>query len=604
MSHPCEYCTESFGSYTEYRKHLIHAHPKKKPFQCDCGVSYKHKSSLVRHQDTCPARSKKRKREPDTIQTPPNISKAEPNTLSTFQEFLLWCNESPDRPTAESAQQICRFLLNEGLHTASVDWTSSEAFDDRMNEKEDEWTARGLKMTTMANYYRYLSIYGAYVSDMKHSLGEFVHELILERISSLQTASTRATVRENCLTLLDPYSMATLRNSIIDQLNRVQQQHIDPFISEHLLGSSPPRTTDTIRFGEEHLKPWLDLCIRFTNIPARVQCTIYLQLPSSTDHDYVSKLVLRKGQYVRVINGDKTKHVYQPVAIPLGPILSWYLEFYLRFCRPEPRNEQSAKYVFLTKQGSLWKNASKHIKEYMKDHVGMDPCEIDPSGRFVHGSRHIVLATYALRVHFDELKLRNFALLMRHSIQTAMKFYNVWTDICRSRSAVRDFATVMELPDCKEMNTIETPNMVYSVLGRPRGVIRSCMSQFLDHYNEPSFVPQYTVKDASTQTTDGGEDVLIAPTPSPQKKVQHPNSSVPTCTVCQSPLALHGPCGNSRHKKFGHYFLQCVQCIPHKRITKHAKVYPLGYTPPEHVKSVSSIPRNMKNILKYIEENK
>ena len=85
-------------------------------------------------------------------------------------------------------------------------------------------------------------------------------------------------------------------------------------------------------FGDR-LRNWLELVIRFTNIPCRIQCSRELQMPDQDNMTYVAKLVIREGQYCRLINQDKTSSTHQPLVLPLGRTISAYLYFYITHCR-------------------------------------------------------------------------------------------------------------------------------------------------------------------------------------------------------------------------------------------------------------------------------
>lgn len=592
----CSYCEKSFVTQTAIREHILICHPREKPYKCNlCSSEFKHKSSLVRHKDVLHKTEQITRRDTVRGETPPCKKRKIPIDQAC-SDFHAWCQQSVDRPSESTASAILS-LIRSHPQLQNISWNDVSNVEHAIFTFEDKCHTKKLQIRTIANYLRQLLTYARYLEETQNTE---VHEIclasVMERVHELQSASTRLLIRQNCLAILDPYKLAGVRNNVVDQLNRIQKKKIDPFVSVVLSGSCEPRTPECIKFGVDHLRCWIDLCLRFCNVPCRMQVTSHMVLPDHDSGDFVSKLSYRKSQFVRIVNLDKTCKVHQPLSIPVGPYISWYIEFYLRYCRPT----SELPFVFLTKNGAQWRQSSKDVKSYLQTVCGISPNQIDPTGRFVHGSRHIVLASYALRVNFDEHKLRNFALLMRHSIQTAIGFYNIWTDVCRARKAVVDFAQALGLPDCKDMTAIETPNMVYANLNRPSAIIRHMMASMMNvQIDVESSISIYSVKDASTQT--GPLEKLTSSAQS--NVVQNSSSAFPNCTTCHQRLRLHGPCGSKRNQYFGRYFLQCMQCYPKKRITRDARVFELGYTPPHGLKSVSSTPRNIKSILQFISTN-
>jgi hypothetical protein len=263
------------------------------------------------------------------------------------------------------------------------------------------------------------------------------------------------------LNILDPARLTGVRNSVVASLRARQVSHVDPYIVDRLsLGKRSAGDASTValdlKFGREELAPWLELATRMINIPMRVQCSVDL-----VDHtfggpemlqqtDYVCKLIRvpSTGQYCRVFYMDKVgKTTHKPIKVPLGPLLSAYFWFYLSFCRTplSLRAGPFRSHVFHSAKGSRWSKASRDLKAYLEDKLSINVTALDPAGRFIHGTRHIGIATYSRRVGFDLEKIRKFATLCRHSLATVDAWYSIWRSWAEAGQAVGDFSQAFNL---------------------------------------------------------------------------------------------------------------------------------------------------------------
>jgi hypothetical protein len=300
------------------------------------------------------------------------------------------------------------------------------------------------------------------------------------------------------------------------------------------------------------------------------------------------------------------KGAHRPIRCPLPGFITPYLLFYIKYCRP---TEKENSLVFLNATGSAWKQASRDIKMYMQDVLDIQVNALDPSGRFVHGSRSIMLANYALRVRFDPLKLQQFATLMRHSFATMNSYYLLWTDWATARLAMSDFnqAFGLSAPEEKPCDfsafdvhftftqgimeekevspQIETLSCKPAVNSRSFEEVTSSFEEVTSGSFEgvtSSCKPLVTsgsfegvTSSCKPLVTSGSfEEVTLsckpAETSSCKPAVQEQKSGN-GCDKCGKVMTIYGPYGKRKHvKQYGCYWYECKDCELKKWI-------PLGY---------------------------
>jgi hypothetical protein len=330
--------------------------------------------------------------------------------------------------------------------------------------------------------------------------------------------------------IMDPYQMVELRHRILLALQKQQEQVINPFIKQFLHEKSPKMPL--VEFGVKQLRCWLDLMIRFINIPMRIQATkeLHLGFPfrkTDASEHHVARLLFENGVFTRLFMFDKVGKTgaHRPIRCPLPQVIVPYLEFYIKYCRVG-----DSSLVFVNATGSPWKQASRDIKNYLQDTLEIPADALDPSGRFVHGSRSIMLANYALRCKFDPLRLQQFATLMRHSFATMNSYYLLWTDWATAKMAMSDFNQAFGLPEPTPITTTQD------------------FSQF---------------------------DVTFHPLlqNGPESKEEEGELKKDRCEKCRGELRIFGPYGKKKHaKQYGCYWYQCATCVPATR-----KWIPLGF---------------------------
>ena len=459
------------------------------------------------------------------------------------------------------------------------------------------------ELQTINNHLRYLRILVLFHQDHidTPTVQDTVVEYIVDLVTDTQKTTTRTSTTLNILKLEDPFALARIRDKVVNGLLRDQVEYINPYLLRTLrtMSRTASMTPAHLDFGVR-LRNWIELAMRFTNVPCRIQCSRELQMSSlDTEGDlaYVTKLVLREGQYCRLINQDKTASTHQPLLIPLGRLLSAYLHIYLKYFRPDTRDHT---FVFCTRRGNKWRRPSRDLKEYLETTLAIPIHRVDPTGRFVHGSRAIMMAVFAIGVAFDQQKMHGFARLMRHSSTTNERFYSMWQQRALSNQSIDVFAQLMNL----DFQGVTIPHAAYQpvALMEPPALI---MTYFLDglhsEVSSHNVQPCYGTRSIGTQTGNGPDldeshgacdrlDVDIAET-------------IPPCTTCgRFVLELYGPFGSARRKKyFGRYYLACSTCHrnPEGRFMLHRCLwFPLGHTPMQ--KTNSNIPRNLQEIRTFI----
>jgi hypothetical protein len=584
---------------TALRDHLQEVHPDATPFECtNCHRSFKHKSSLQRHKCTKlpadlgpPIRKKPRtERRPHALFDQYAMLQTHLGSSTTFEEWAhaYQAARTPaDVPLSDSTLQNIVSTWSQYFAPLSLMWDHTGLFCDQVDQWMDDQYASTLQPITTVNHLRHLRWYALYMYSLTKTNTDIL-EYLEDVIQSAQRHASKGTSDVHCIAMLDPYQLASLRDRIVTALQQQQRDCLDPFI-ERMCRASPPPKEECVTFGLTHLRCWIDLALRFVSVPLRMQCTIHLLEPDVESTNYVCKLTYRDGNYVRVVYRDKTGDTHAPSFVPIGRTISAYLTFYRRYCRPRPM----APHTFQTAHGSMWKRASQDVKEYTRTFLGIDPDKIEPTGRFVHGSRHIGLATYALAVNFDSERLRELAHLMRHSVAISEKYYSVWLDRNRNERASQNFSATMGLATTEtgDIPVVDTPAYQPLTLRPPSRLIQHAMAQAFDteisqHLHPPSV---FALRDASTQT--GHVDCTSTPPLTD-------SCTLPVCTECKAMYVVLGPLGQSRHPMFGRYFAQCLTCDGRRPNKISTMWYDLGYTP--QTPSRSHRPRNQTRITNHL----
>lgn len=414
-------------------------------------------------------------------------------------------------------------------------------------------------------------------------------------ISEMQSVSTVNLANRSLLAITDPFHLARVVNLIVVTLCQHQRNVIDPFIVDFFRRREDKRPMPDqevmINFGLD-FRCFIELCIRYVNVPLRIQCTKDMRTWGPCSGDFVSKLVLHPTHFARNVLNDKTGKTAQTVSIPLCATISGYLMFYIKFCRARP----DAPHVFQAKKGGRWTNASHDLKAYLTS-KGVECEQFCSNGRFVHGSRHLSLALFSILCDFDFNSIRNYALLMRHSLSTIEYVYCPWLKLQQAKTASEQLFA---------LKGIRYPSMAVSQkfkiarLLKPSNYLQEKLTTLLwATYSGLNSAMQTTMspltRNVSVQTDDS---MLITHEQRPIRSKEHgvtPKTGKysTTCVSCEEPTVLKGPYANRKKMDlFGRYFRECPTC-------KTNNFYPLGYTPANE-RSSSCKPRNLPEILKYI----
>ncbi len=491
-------------------------------------------------------------------------------------------------------------------------WTNSAAFEEKLDDYIEVEMERGVSRATLALRLRYVQWYSFYLLAVPAAapgpISEGVFWVIHDAVKDMQRKVTVGLANSCLLMTTDPYPLARVHEQMAALLRKEQVEVLDPFITRRYQGATT--RSEDVRFGLV-LRCWLNAAMRTWSVPCRAQVDIGLHAPWSDEEKYVSKLVHASNlTYARVINMDKISGYTEHTRIPLCRTLSGYLFFYLAYCRAQPESDV----VFQCAKGGVWHRASRDVKKYLTER-GL-PCDtIAPNHRFIHATRNIGLAVFAIRHHFDEQKIRGYSVLMRNTLETIQKRYCTWLKVTIARNAVKDLAAVggpgLDVPpDPSEGMLDPNPGPLL-----PSDRVRVCLSKDMENHRGGLFfrkweAPFYATRSVGTQTGDLSHTNELAVTPpggvseaapASEMVVVTQGDALRRCSKCTGFLQVHGPHGRTRDKKmFGRFYLACRKCsVGLKNITlSHTYWFDLGVVPPQ--KSCSSKPRNFSEILSYV----
>jgi hypothetical protein len=492
---------------------------------------------------------------------------------------------------------------------------SSEAFDDRLDVYINTELTRGITNQTLVLRLRYLLWYISYLLHSDPDIPDDVYWLTADAVHEIQRKTTVAIVNEGLLPLLDPLPFVRVHEHMATILRKEQHDTLDPFILAFYQGCKTEN--ECIQFGFHHLRCWLVVALRTWNVPCRIQIDTNLEAPTlEVRSKYVARLQPAGAyMYKRVINQDKVAGFSEATEIPCDPVCSAYMHFYLTHCRPMPKG----LYVFQNQNGNKWIRASRDIKVYLEER-GLQCRKICPNHRFVHFTRKVGLAVFALRHDLNEQKIREYAVLMRHSMETIQQHYATFLKYQMGKRATLSlqkicghalFAPTSAISSSTDNNDVTElleplhfldpyPGALRPVLGGLATCLRKEMADtFTSQFNVGTVSqgfskPYYTVRDATTQTEDDSVDQVQTYT------VGKLQDSQKLCLHCNSILSVFGPCAKSREQSsFGRFFLACKHCTVSGPQWKDGQIFfDIGIVPPK--KTSSPKPRNLSNIIQYI----
>lgn len=601
----CKYCGSKFENQTLLSGHYKSDHPEQKPFECDsCGICYPLLGSLQRHIKQCHSKGV------NIVSVPPTIVPVEVEPRSTLEaeqppvkkrrvesleengtesnrskSFVEWY-EKVLSSTNSGNSTISQNTFDRSLafyKAAHLPFDSDMcdvlAFEDIVDDYID---SSSVEASTVVLHLRYVRV----ITQWKIEAGEYTKlhlQVVDEKIKHLQNFASRKDHHVKLLNFLCPEKLIHIRDLVVTSLRKIQFEIIDPVLV-HVLRSGDFSKVD-LKFSKT-LRNWLELSLRFISIPLRIQCTQYLVFESVNDQttlncDYgvVCRLVKLPSGYCRVVCRDKVQSRHTPVHINVPVGLNPYLHFYIRHASTK-FGQNAHNLVFTNSKGGVWVNASKQLKKFIRLHAQVDPDDLDPSGRFIHCTRKIAMAVYAVAVNYDTEKLKGFSKLLRNSLDTNEKYYCQWLDSRLAQKSISEWdeKVLGVLPSTPE------PVVLHSIRN-PHSLIHIWFEK--DYKFGTGGGGGYFMVNKSTQTES--DEVSAGVNSNTQKK----------CENCGEPFLIMGPLGNSRHSKFGCYFTQCRKCDG-LRPTPRTVWFELGFTP--EGKSVSSKPRNLGVIRKKLDE--
>jgi hypothetical protein len=512
----------------------------------------------------------------------PNISISSTSEYSTLPkntlDFKTWCNEYVRTKCGELSESTIRqsasFVSN--MDQSHIPFFDSLDFGDFLDCYTDT-KQNEISPSSLTNHFRYIRLMLLWKFSNGHCHRSLL-DVIDEHLAGYQKFASRRDHHTNLLNFLSPHRLIEIREMVVTALRQDQLNHIDPLITR-ILRNNNVKGIELTTFSKR-LRNWLELCFRFVDIPLRIQCSICMELKNTetiaSEYNFLSKLEKLPSGYTRIIVRDKVQQSHQPVQLNVPDVLNPYLHFYLVFCRPALTT--SSNYVFPSGSGGKWVHASKQLKEYLDIELGINPNELEPSGRFIHCTRKIALAAFGTRVQFNVDKLRGFAKLMRHSLATSEKYYCHWSDTTLSQNAVKEWSYCMLGQEDRLPDTPYVPGNIRT----PPDILSKWYRETYSFYDKNV---QFTLRDSSTQTDFSDDDQPFV------DNLQHTKSTMPACSLCSRKFSVFGPLGLRRDKNYGRYFAQCLQCDG-KRPGTRTVWYTEGVDVPE--RSLSNQPRTKK----------
>ena len=593
----CSECSEVFQNETRLQVHMRDQHPLSKPYTCPtCKKPFKMKGSMTRHTATCGGSVDMVERAV-TETTPPSTtppSTTPPSTTPPPTTFAQWrarynVDRKPGEPefTEDAGQHAVQFMgrLQRESPLPVENALELEEFLDQYIDQHQS-TLRPSTVSTHLRYMRWYALWKTTTGDCPQAS----IDVLDASVETHQSFASRHDHHMNLMNYLSPGELIDVRERLVTALRSEQQGFVDPFVTrmikfQNISGSE-------LQLHAKRLRNWIEVALRVVDVPMRIQCSKYMKLPSgdTAEYDFVCRLEKLPGGYARLVCRDKVQKSHQPVRIPLPRVLNPYLHAYLTLCR-DAIVPHGSPYVFTNGAGGVWTDASKDVKTYIRQHLGIDTEEIEPSGRFVHCTRKMALASFSTKVRFDMGAVRNFAKLMRHSVATSEQYYCQWSETSLAQEGVRQWSSAM----------LGTPVVQEDIDPYTPGSLR-VPPDFIDGWFRDTFVfvrpcSDYNRADATTQT-DPVVGMGSIDRAAPDSTDLHPEASIPICPDCSRVCSIMGPYGLRRDTaRFARYFVQCGSCDG-MRPTQRTRWYPLGTTPP--LPTSSSRPRNSEQIDSYI----
>ena len=518
-------------------------------------------------------------------------------TFADFSRRYSTVSLPDDRKLGESTTAaVTRFIERSTIDCSNDILDFEEAIDNFIDSQSAD-------SHTICNYLRYIRWYALW----QYSNGKCtsIHlDVLNETIKDMQLHSSTRKAGLSLLTVLSPSELVKIRERIVAALATYQHEIVDVSLRQLLLYRVEPSNG-----FKKSFQCWLELCLRFVDVPMRIQASIGM-VKSTTTGDFISKLEVLPDGFARVVSQDKVKSSHQPIMLKTPKLLNPYLYIFL-----ERFSDKKSPFVFSSSKTGKWSKASRDVKAFMKESLNIDPDLIEPNGRFVHGSRKVGLASFAMKVDFCTHSLRDFCVLMRHSLDVSERYYQTWSKMESATRAANKFAQAMRGEDSEEVAAVYTPGNIHAAPVAVRNFYddRQTFSTFkfeLQDKGTSTAMDKISANDkVITPTLSPLETNLVPEAPTPldilevteeKLRIIKQDSAIPNCDKCRAPLSVYGPYGLRRDTlRLGRYYLMCNKNCRDKRPNKNTYFYELGVVPNLPSQSQKSI-RNKDEVNKFI----
>jgi len=380
----CPLCPglDKFPNIRSFQDHLK-IHPHYHHYVCTlhkaqqiCGQKYKRKKDLKIHLEKV-----LHDQSNDYITPAFHIIRTHTKTAESWDHWVSLYKQhsssSDPNISNEQRQATTRFiqklteleLWNESL--INDEWK----FEDMIDQIEDYLLQQPNQLKTLGNQLRFLFWYCLYqfsiCSDMSEESILFIHK----RSAHYHVRATNSQEYSLGIQIMDPYQMVILRHELLTALKHQQETIINPFIQKFISERPTQFDHELKEFGAKHLRCFIDLIIRFTNVPMRVQATKHLHLShpfcqTSPDQPHVARLLFENFEFTRIFLFDKVGKTgaHRPIRCPVPNLVTPYLFFYIQYCRPKTPSDRTE--TFINPSGGIWINASTDLKHYIKQTLG------------------------------------------------------------------------------------------------------------------------------------------------------------------------------------------------------------------------------------------
>jgi hypothetical protein len=312
----CPVCQLELPNVETFRDHVAHEHEDYKHFACElhiaeqpCTARYKYKKDLVAHQKRVIHDQVRHYVSPAYHQLRLRTKHATSwgQWTSLYVQYKSVSDPVLSNEYKVSVEQVMIKLKEE-------EWWMDEAlydswqFEEMIEQLENYWSQQQQKMDkTVGNQLRLVFWYTLYMFCIHDTITDTVVHFLHKRVSKYFMKATKIVQGSLGVQIMDPYQMVELRHRILLELQKQQQTTIDPFIKQFLHERSPKMPL--MEFGTK-LRCWIDLIIRFMNIPMRIQATKELHLgypfrKTEASEHHVARLLYENGNFTRLFMFDK-----------------------------------------------------------------------------------------------------------------------------------------------------------------------------------------------------------------------------------------------------------------------------------------------------------